>query len=199
MAAAARRIRQRGKKSGSSPGLASKILGSRLNMKRVFLSVALFFSASLGSAIHAQTTDHQAASVPAGTALHVRTIDPIDVNSARPGAKFRGSLADAVKTSDRHVVIPRGAPVQLNVVDVDKAGRMKGRDRIDLNVDSITFNGKSYPVISTIAGSRGGRQGRRTLRGPGIGAAAGAVIGGIAGGGAGAAVGSILGGGVARQ
>ena len=27
--------------------------------------------------------------------LHVRIIDPIDVNSARPGAKFRGSLAVA--------------------------------------------------------------------------------------------------------
>ena len=72
---------------------------------------------------------------------------------------------------------------------------MKGGDRIDLKVDSITFNGKSYPVISTIAGSKGGRQGRRTLRGTGIGAASGAVIGGIAGGGTGAAVGSILGGG----
>jgi hypothetical protein len=93
-------------------------------MKSVFLSVALFFSASIGSAIRAQTIGHQAASVPAGTALHVRTIDPIDANSARPGAKFRGSLADPVKTRDRGVVIPQGAPVQLSVVDVDKAGHM---------------------------------------------------------------------------
>jgi len=49
-------------------------------MKSVFLSVALFFSASIGSGIRAQTTGHQDASVPAGTALHVRTIDPIDAD-----------------------------------------------------------------------------------------------------------------------
>jgi hypothetical protein len=60
-----------------------------------------------------------------------------------------------VRTGYRAVVIPHGAPVQLSVVDVRNAGRVKGHDRIDLKVDSITFNGKIYPVASTIGGSRG--------------------------------------------
>ena len=92
-------------------------------------------------------------------------------------------------------MIPRGAPVEMGVVGVQRAGRIEGRDRIDLKVDSITFDGRRFPVTSTVAESRGDRQGRRTLKGTGIGAAAGAVIGGIAGGGTGLAVGSLVGGG----
>jgi hypothetical protein len=127
--------------------------------------------------------------------MRVSTIDPIDVNSARPGARFKGSLADPVKSRDATILIPRGAAVQLSAVNVRRSGRVRGRDRIDLKVDSITFNGKTYPVVSTIAESKGSRRGSRTLRGTGIGAGAGALIGGIASGGVGLAVGALVGGG----
>lgn len=137
----------------------------------------------------------QAVTVPAGVAIRVRTIDPIDVNSAQPGARFRGSLADPMTNLNGAVLIPRGAPVQLSVVSVRRAGRIKGRDQIDLKVDSISFNGRTHPVTSTIAESRGKSQGNRTLRGTGIGAGAGALIGGLAGGGTGLAVGALVGGG----
>ena len=156
-------------------------------MKRVISSVALFFVASFGSLISAQT-------IPAGTPINVRTIDSISVKTASPGARFRGTLADPVMTSGR-VVIPRGAPVQLTTVSVQRAGRIEGRDRITLRVTSITFNGRTVPVTSTVAEQRGSRMGRRTLRSAGIGAAAGGVVGAIAGGGTGLAVGSLVGGG----
>jgi hypothetical protein len=156
-------------------------------MKRVILSVALFFGASFVSAVSAQT-------IPAGTPINVRTIDPISVKTASPGARFRGTLADPVMTTGR-VVIPRGAPVQLTTVSVHKAGRIEGRDRITLRVASITFNGRNLPVTSTVAEQRGKRMGRRTLKGTGIGAGAGGVIGAIAGGGTGLAIGALVGGG----
>jgi hypothetical protein len=92
-------------------------------------------------------------------------------------------------------VIPRGAPVQLSVVNVTRMGKVKGRDRIDLKVDSIAFRGKTYPVVTTVAGARGGKRGKRTLEGTGIGAGAGALIGGLAGGGTGAGIGALVGGG----
>jgi hypothetical protein len=164
-------------------------------MRSVFLSLISLFGASIGCALSAQTTINQAGRVPAGTAFRVTTIDPIDVHSAQPGAKLRGSLADPVKSNAGDILIPRGAPVQLRVVNVTRAGRIRGRDRIDLAVDSITFNGQSRQVVSTIAESRAGRKGSRTLHRTGIGAAAGAVIGGVAGGGTGALVGSLVGGG----
>jgi hypothetical protein len=93
------------------------------------------------------------------------------------------------------VLIPRGAPVQLSVVSVHKEGRLKGRDRIAVKVDSISFNGRSLPVVSSVAESRGNRQGRNTLRDAGIGAGAGGLIGGLVGGGTGLAVGALVGGG----
>src|SRR5262245_35705275 len=126
-------------------------------MKNALLILTALLSASICS--HAQVT------VPAGTPMRVRTIDPIDVSSARPGSRFLGSLADPVKSRDGAILMPRGAPVQLSAVNVRRSGRMRGRDRIDLKVDSITFNGKSQPVVSTISESRGRRKGSRTLRG----------------------------------
>jgi hypothetical protein len=83
----------------------------------------------------------------------------------------------------------------LSAVNIEKSSRIKGRDRIDLKVDSITFNGRTHPVASTIAESKGGKKGHKALRDTGIGAAAGGVIGAIAGGGSGAAIGSLVGGG----
>lgn len=156
-------------------------------MKHVIVSVALFFGASFGSVMSAQT-------IPAGTPINVRTVDSISVKTASPGAKFRGSLVDPVMTTGR-VVIPRGAPVQLTTVSVQRAGRIEGRDRITLRVSSITFNGRTLPVTSTVAEQRGSRRGRRTLKGTGIGAGAGGLIGAIAGGGTGLAVGALVGGG----
>ena len=164
-------------------------------MKHLFLGVLMLCGASsIGGAIHAQTMTRQGVSIPAGTALQVRTIDPIDINSAQPGARFRASLADPV-TSHGAVLIPRGTPVELSAVTVKTSGTLKGRDVIDLKVDSILLNGRRYPVVTTMAESKGHKRGNRTLKGTGIGAAAGGVVGALAGGGKGALIGGLLGGG----
>lgn len=162
-------------------------------MKNTWLTSAVLLSLSLCNGNSAQA--QQAVIVPAGAAMRVRTIDPIDVNSARPGDKFRGTLADPLVSKGGAVLVPRGSPVQLSAVNVRRSGRIRGRDRIDLKVDSLTFNGRTFPVASTIAESRGGRKGSRTLRRTGIGAGAGALIGGIASGGTGLVVGALVGGG----
>jgi hypothetical protein len=163
-------------------------------MKRWFLSVALLFSTSMMSAIHAQTSNAGMMTVPAGTVIHVRTIDPIDENSPA-GGRFRASLAEPVTIGNGGMVIPRGAPVELTAVNIQKAGTVEGRDRIDLKVDSITFRGRVYPVTSSVWGTKTAKRGRRTLKGTGIGAAGGGLIGAIAGGGTGALVGALVGGG----
>ena len=163
-------------------------------MKRCSLGVALLFSTSMVSAIHAQSSNAGTMTVPAGTVIHVRTIDPIDENSPL-GGRFAASLADPVSVGHGGMVIPRGAPVELTTVNVQKAGSVKGRDRIDLRVNSITFRGRAYPVTSSVSDTKTGKRGRRTLKGAGIGAAGGGVIGAIAGGGTGALVGALVGGG----
>jgi hypothetical protein len=101
-----------------------------------------------------------------------------------------------MKSMNGTVLIPRGAKVELRAVNVARSlGMWRTRDRIDLKVDSITFNGKIYPVVSTTTKSRDGRKGSRTLRSTASSAGAGEPIGGIPRGGPGAAIGALVGGG----
>jgi hypothetical protein len=161
-------------------------------MKTALLSSAVLLGVSI---FNANTAQAQRVTIPAGTAFRVRTVSPINIDSAQPGSNFRGALADPIMNKNGVVLIPRGTPVQMTAVNVRRAGSFRGRDRIDLKVDSVTFNGRTYPVVSTVAESRGRSRGKRTLTGTGIGAGAGGLIGGLAGGGAGLAAGALLGGG----
>jgi hypothetical protein len=160
-------------------------------MKNVYLSAALM----LAAVCTVSAAQSPSATIPGGTIVRVRTIDPIAIESAQPGSKFRGTLSEPLKNSAGAIVIPRGASVQLSVVNVQKAGRVSGRDQIDLKVDSVTFKGTNYPVVTTAYESKGAGKGKRTLTRTGIGAGAGGLIGAIAGGGTGAAVGALVGGG----
>ena len=160
-------------------------------MKNGFLGSALLLCAAVFTS-NAQT---HSVTIPSGTALAVRTLDPIEVASAQPGSKYRATLAHPLRNTAGAVVIPSGAPVQLMVVSMKKSNRISGRDRVDLRVNSIMYRGREYPVVSSVAESKGNGKGKRTLSRTGIGAGAGALIGGIAGGGTGAAVGALVGGG----
>lgn len=161
-------------------------------MKHVFLGSALFAWAAVCNVGNAQT---HPATIPSGTTIRVRTIDPISVESAQPGSRFWGTLAEPLKNSAGTVLLPRGSSVQLSAVKVTKASRISGRDSVELKVDSISHLGTEYAVTTSIFESRGSGKGKRTLTRTGIGAGAGALIGGLAGGGAGAAVGAAVGGG----
>jgi hypothetical protein len=131
--------------------------------------------------------------ISTGTLLRVRTIDPIDVDTSKAGAKFQASLDDPVMVGGA-VEIPRGADVVLQAVKVQQSGRMKGSDLIQLKVNSIKVHGTSYPVVSSVAESKGGSEGKSTAKKTLGGAGLGAIIGGIAGGGKGAAIGAAAGG-----
>lgn len=161
-------------------------------MRIAFLTAAVVSSGAFWNigAAHAQPV-----AIPAGAAVQIRTIDPINAKSVQPGSKFRATLAEPLTSPNGSILIPRGAPVQLSVVNVQTSSRVSGRDKIYLRADAITFNGRTYPVVTSVAESKGVKKGHRTLTRTGIGAGAGALIGGIAGGGTGAAVGALVGGG----
>jgi hypothetical protein len=129
--------------------------------------------------------------IPAHTAI--RVFDRIDANSARPGARFRGKLGGPAEQQQRRRGDSPKSFRPVIVANVKESNRISGRGKIDLKVNAIMFNGKSYPVATTIAGLQGGGKGSRTLRKTGVGAGAGALIGGITGGGTGAAVGAPVG------
>jgi hypothetical protein len=135
----------------------------------------------------------KAVTLPAGTAFRVRTIDAIDVDATKAGAKFRGSVDDPIM-SGGEVIVPRGCDVVLVAAKVQQGGKMKGSDLIELKVNSIVVGGRSYPVVTSLSQSKSAGEGKKTAGKVLGGAGLGAVIGGIAGGGTGAAIGALAGG-----
>ncbi len=131
--------------------------------------------------------------VPAGTTIRVRTIDFIDVDHTKAGAKFRGGIDDPIM-SGGDVVVPRGADVVLVATKVQQGGKMKGSDVIALKVSAITVAGRSYPVTTSVSETKSAGEGKKTAGKVVGGAGLGAIIGGIAGGGKGAGIGALVGG-----
>ena len=135
----------------------------------------------------------QAIVLAAGTAMRVRTIDPIDVDSTKAGAKFRGAVDDPIMVGG-DVIVPRGADVVLVASKVQQGGKIKGSDLIELKVNSIVVRGHAYPVVTTLSETKSDGEGKKSTRKIAGGAGLGAIVGGIAGGGKGAAIGALVGG-----
>jgi hypothetical protein len=148
--------------------------------------------ASTGGSVAAEPATRPAVLISAGTSLRVRTIDNIDVDASTAGAKYRASLDDPIMVGGA-VVIPRGADAMLQAVKVQQSGKLRGSDLIQLKVVNVSVNGTSYPVVSSVAESKGKAEGKATARKTVGGAGLGALIGGIAGGGTGALIGTAAG------
>ncbi|MBV9083861.1 MAG: BON domain-containing protein [Acidobacteriaceae bacterium] len=135
-----------------------------------------------------------AETIPAGTALSVRTIDTIDSARNDSGEVFRASLNTPILVRGR-TVVPKGEPVSLLLTNAQGAGRIKGRAELEVRAVRLQYHGQSYDLNTTTIEETGKARGKSTAERGAIGAAAGAIIGAIAGGGKGAAIGSMAGGG----
>lgn len=127
--------------------------------------------------------------IPAGTAIAIRTIDAIDSEGADMNRDYAASLADPLIVNDV-TVAPQGANCVLRVVESKKAGKFKGRASLTLTLAAITVNGNRIPVETGESVSQSGSQGGKTAKRGAIGAGVGAAIGALAGGGKGAAIGA---------
>jgi hypothetical protein len=127
--------------------------------------------------------------VPDGTAIAIRLIDPLSSETAKEDDSFRASLDTPIVVDDR-VVIPAGAEVEGRVVAAKSAARFKGSSNLAVELTKISAGGRSYNISSTQWEKQGAGRGKRTAGTIGGGAALGAIIGGLAGGGKGAAIGA---------
>ena len=133
--------------------------------------------------------------VQEGSVIAVRTNERIDSESARAGQTFDAEIAEAVTARGGEVIIPRGAPAKLVLLDFEKGGAV-GTHELVLDLQSVRVDGRTYHVgATTDVGSDKSGLGanRRTATHVGGGAALGALIGAIAGGGRGAAIGGLAG------
>jgi hypothetical protein len=126
--------------------------------------------------------------VPAGTRILIRTIDPIDSSKNKAGYRFTASLETNLQVEDM-VVAPRGTTVYGHLAQASSAGRMSGSSQLTLELTDIVINGNPYPLLTSTYDIKGKGEGSKTAKKVIGGAGLGALIGGIAGGGAGAAIG----------
>lgn len=131
-------------------------------------------------------------SVPAGTRILIRTVDPIDSSKQQAGYRFTASLETNLQV-DNVVVAPRGTKVYGRLASAQSAGRMSGSSELTLELTDIVINGTSYPLLTSTYEVKGQGEGKKTTKKVVGGAGLGALIGGIAGGGKGAGIGALAG------
>lgn len=130
--------------------------------------------------------------VPSGTTLTVRMIDPVDSSVNQTGETFRASLDEPLVVSGR-TIAPRGANVTTKLVSVEEAGRVTGRSELALVLYDVAIDGRKYEITTEQVSQQGSSRGQQSAVRIGGLAAIGAVIGAIAGGGGGAAKGAAAG------
>jgi hypothetical protein len=130
--------------------------------------------------------------VPAGTRILIRTIDPIDSSKQKSGYRFTASLETNLQAEDV-VVAPRGTTVYGQLTAAKSAGRMKGSSELTLELTDILIKGTAYPLLTSEYDVKGKGEGGNTAKKVIGGAGLGALIGGLAGGGKGAGIGVLAG------
>jgi hypothetical protein len=129
--------------------------------------------------------------VPEHTRIHV-VLDQAVSTNAGPGHHFRATVSKPVVIEGK-TVIPKGAHAEGVVVEAKEAGRVKGRARLLLALQSLDVDGQNYAVHTYSSRELGHSHMKHHLLWIGGGAGGGVLIGALAGGGMGAAIGGPVG------
>lgn len=130
--------------------------------------------------------------IPDGTPVEIRLIEPLSSARSISGQTFTASL-DAPIVVDNAVVVPRGANVRGRVLYAKRSGRLKGRAELALTLTSLEVDGQYYRIATAHKNWRGKSHKKRNLAWMGGGGGAGSLVGVAAGGGVGAAIGAGVG------
>jgi len=134
----------------------------------------------------------QKVTVPAGTVLQVRTVEGLSSETNHESNPWHGTLNADIVVDDQ-TVIPAGAELEGRVMEAHAATHYSGGATLVLNVERLSFNGKTYQIATDTWERKAATRGKNTAEKVGGGAAVGAILGGIFGGGKGAAIGATAG------
>jgi hypothetical protein len=132
-------------------------------------------------------------SAPVGTGLSLSLITPLSSETAKIETPVTARLRQPVVV-DGYTVIPAGATLHGDVIEVERAGRVKGRSRLVIRFAEVQVNGQRDPLRTNPLTFEGEATKGQDAAKVGGGAGIGAVIGGIVGGASGAAKGAAIGG-----
>jgi len=160
-----------------------------------WIATASLAYAQYGTPSGTQANTVSDVTLPAGTAISVRTNQAVDSRNASEGQAYSAVVVDDVKGSSGEILIPKNSDAQLVIRKVATGGTT-GSPELTLDLNSVTVNGRNY-LVSTADVSKKGNSGigknKRTAEMVGGGAALGTLLGAIAGGGKGAVIGAIAG------
>jgi hypothetical protein len=168
------------------------MVGTKRNILLGSLIVLLSAGIITGAVTLATRSRTVPVTVPEETAIHVTLDQGISSNQNRPGDHFEATISEPVVLNDK-TVIPQGTPVEGIVVDARPSGHLMGRAHLQLALESMQLNGKTYDLRTSSSYRRGGDHKKRNWAWIGGGAGGGALIGAAAAGGKGALIGGPIG------
>ena len=141
--------------------------------------------------------------ISVGSEVSFHSGQRVCTNTNTVGDRFTAQIAEPVHGSNG-VVIPAGSSAVVEITTLKRSERSNDNIEIGLRVESITFNGRTYPVTSEVSYAqvervRGeSKVGSNAVKGAAIGAVLGQILGRrtkstVIGAGAGAAVGAAVG------
>jgi len=130
--------------------------------------------------------------IPEGTQISIRLIDPLDSEKNQVGDRFRATIGHSIYVGDQ-VAVPIGADVEGRVIDVKGSTHFSGKSELAVELTNLSMGGKNYELRTEEFRREGAARGKNTAEKVGGGAAVGAILGGIIGGGKGAAIGAAAG------
>ncbi len=132
--------------------------------------------------------------VPAGTMITVRLREELSTKNSQDGQNFTATL-DQPLVVDGFVIAERGSSQRGRVVELDRAGRVKGRAALAVELTELNTADGQKVAVKTDSFRKEAESGvKGDMAKAGVVAGIGAAIGAIAGGGKGAAIGAGVGG-----
>jgi len=134
----------------------------------------------------------QMVSIPEGTKLDVRLLDPIGSASDTSGETFRATL-DGPIVVNGVLAVQKDANLTGKVLVARSSGHLQTPAELVVTLTSLEVGGKTYPILTSERSWLGHSHKKRNAELIGGGAGVGALIGALVGHGKGAAIGAGIG------
>src|SRR6266571_5003335 len=117
-----------------------------LTKRNALLGSLLLLAMAIGGVAVARSRTHgEPVTVPERTSIHVTLDQALASNQSRPGDHFDATMSEPVIVEGK-TVIPQGAHAEGLVVDARQSGRLMGRARLQIALQTVAVDGQNYEV-----------------------------------------------------